>query len=118
MARTGRHCGWIFALLISAFLAPADTLAQAATTARQTAPTLATVIGAPAEFNELMALSGRQREDRVNANAGHWEPILRSGIATARQSGQLDVVAEALIAQGRTLWRLKDATGATHGTGT
>ncbi len=112
MARTGRHCGWIFALLISAFLAPADTLAQAATTARQTAPTLATVIGAPAEFNELMALSGRQREDRVNANAGHWEPILRSGIATARQSGQLDVVAEALIAQGRTLWRLKDATGA------
>ncbi len=61
------------------------------------------MIGAPAEFNELMALSGRQREDRVNANAGHWEPILRSGIATARQSGQLDVVAEALIAQGGVL---------------
>ena len=114
MARTGRQCGWIFALLISAFLAPADTLAQAASTARQIAPTWPTVINAPAEFNELMALSARGREDRVNADAVHWEPILRSGIATARQSGQLDVVAEALIAQGRALWRLKDASVVRH----
>ena len=114
MARTGRHCGWILALLISAVLVPVVLLAQAGPTARQTAPTLAAVVGAPAEFNELMALSGRQREDRVNADAVHWEPILRSGIASARQSGQLDVVAEALIAQGRALWRLKDASGAEH----
>lgn len=111
MARAIRHSGWIWALLIGAVLMPA-LLAQAPSTARQIAPTWATVIGAPAEFNELMALSGRQREDRVNADAVRWEPILRSGIASARQSGQLDVVAEALIAQGRALWRLKDAGAA------
>jgi len=112
VAKTGRHHGWYFALLIGAVLMHAALLAQAPSTARPLAPTWAPVIGAPAEFNELMALSGRQREDRVNADAGHWEPILREGIARARQSGQLDVVAEALIAQGRALWRLKDAAGA------
>lgn len=112
MAKACRHSGWIWALLISAVLMPADSLAQTPTTARQTAPIWPTVVGAPAQFNELMALSGRNREERVNADAARWEPILREGIDYARRSGQLEVVAEALIAQGRALWRLKDADGA------
>ncbi len=100
-----------FAALLAGALLPV-AWAEQAPTSRQTPSNWGTVVGAPAEFNTLMALRGRAREDKVNADAAYWEPILRSGIEEARRTGQTGLVAEALIALGRARWRLKDAAGA------
>lgn len=108
-SKTGLLLG-LTALLLGAI--SAGPLSAQAPTARQNPLTWATLAGAPAEFNALMALRGRAREDKVNADAAYWEPILRAGIDEARRAGQQAMVAEALIALGRARWRLKDAAGA------
>ena len=108
-SKTGLLLGLTALLLGAVSLGP--SFAQTPTV-RQNPSNWDTLLGAPAEFNSLMALRGRAREDKVNADAAHWEPILRAGIEEARRAGRQAMVAEALIALGRARWRLKDAAGA------